>query len=110
MEDKNQNSKSSQASQKPKFHDIWKRKLHEVIYEADTPLGKLFDVVLLILILLSVVFVMLESVKTIDERFHQVLYIGEWVITIFFTFEYIARVITIKKPFTYIFSFHYYLI
>lgn len=106
MDANNHNSKSSKENDKLSFHDLWKRKLHEIIYEADTPLGKLFDVVLLILILLSVVFVMLESVKTIDERFHHLLYLGEWVITIFFTFEYIARVITIKKPFTYIFSFY----
>lgn len=84
----------------------WRDKLHTIIYEADTPLGKLFDVVLFVLIILSVLFVMLESVKSIDERIHTLLIVGEWVITIFFTFEYIARIITIKKPFTYIFSFY----
>ncbi len=84
----------------------WRVKLHQIIYEADTPLGKLFDVILLILILLSVIFVMLESVRPIDDKYHNLLYIGEWVITIFFTFEYIARVITVKKPSTYIFSFY----
>lgn len=84
----------------------WRSRLHDIIYEADTPLGKLFDVVLLILIMLSVIFVMMESVTSIDEQFHEFLYIGEWVITIFFTFEYIARIITVKKPFRYIFSFY----
>lgn len=84
----------------------WKSKLHAIIYEADTPLGKLFDVILLILILLSVIFVMLESVKGFSDSLYNVLYYGEWVITIFFTFEYIARVITIKKPSKYIFSFY----
>ncbi|MEM7185372.1 MAG: ion transporter [Bacteroidota bacterium] len=84
----------------------WRSKLHDIIYEADTPLGKLFDLVLLLLILLSVVFVMLESVNSIDQQFHEYLYVGEWVITIFFTFEYIARIITVKKPFRYIFSFY----
>ena len=84
----------------------WKEKLHDIIYEADTPLGKLFDVVLLFLILISILFVMLESVKEYDQRFHEVFYIGEWIITIFFTIEYIARIITVKKPFRYIFSFY----
>ena len=42
-----------------------KNRLHEIIYEADTPAGKAFDIVLLILILLSVVLVMLESVSSI---------------------------------------------
>ncbi|MFT6687838.1 MAG: voltage-gated potassium channel [Saprospiraceae bacterium] len=84
----------------------WRSKLHEIIYEADTPLGKIFDVVLLILILLSVILVMLESVKSIDLEYHKVLYIGEWIITVFFTLEYILRIITVKKPFRYIFSFY----
>lgn len=81
-------------------------KLHEIIYEADTPMGKLFDVVLLILILASIILVMLESVTSIDNKYHNILYIGEWIITVFFTIEYILRIITVKKPTKYIFSFY----
>lgn len=84
----------------------WKRKLHEIIYEADTPMGKVFDIVLLILILASVALVMLESVKSLDANYHDFFEIGEWIITIFFTIEYFARIITVKKPSTYIFSFY----
>ncbi len=84
----------------------WLHRLHEIIYEADTPLGKMFDIVLLILILFSIVLVMLESVKKVDEVYHTFLLYGEWVITVFFTVEYIARVITVKKPSKYIFSFY----
>jgi len=84
----------------------WRQKLHEVIAEADTPMGKLFDVILLILILLSVLFVMIESVKGLSKTTYDILYIGEWIITIFFTFEYIARIMTVKKPRNYIFSFY----
>jgi len=69
----------------------WKNKLHEIIYEADTPSGKLFDVVLLIFILLSIVLVMLESVDYIGSQYYGILNILEWIITILFTFEYIAR-------------------
>ncbi len=83
-----------------------KSKLHTIIYEADTPMGKLFDVVLLILILVSVILVMLESVASIDTHYHDFLYFGEWVITIFFTIEYILRIITVKKASNYIFSFY----
>jgi voltage-gated potassium channel len=83
-----------------------KNKLHTIIYEADTPMGKLFDVVLLILILVSVILVMLESVASIDTHYHDFLYFGEWVITIFFTIEYILRIITVKKASNYIFSFY----
>ncbi len=84
----------------------WKFRLHEIIYEADTPMGRLFDIVLLILILLSVVTVMLESVTAYDLKFHQTFYVIEWIITIFFTIEYIARIIVVKKPQKYIFSFY----
>jgi len=84
----------------------WKSKLHEIIYEADTPLGKAFDVILLILILASIALVMLESVADIDLKYHDLLYKGEWIITIFFTLEYISRIITVKKPSKYIFSFY----
>lgn len=84
----------------------WKRKLHEIIYEADTPMGKVFDLILLILILASVALVMLESVKSLDAKYHDFFEIGEWIITIFFTIEYFARIITVKKPSTYIFSFY----
>lgn len=84
----------------------WKEKLHEIIYEADTPLGKRFDIVLFILIIISVLLVMLESVHEIDEKYHAILLQLEWVVTIFFTLEYIARIISIKKPAHYIFSFY----
>lgn len=84
----------------------WRTKLHEIIYEADTPTGKLFDVVLLIAILASIVLVMLESVKSFDDKFHNFLNISEWIITILFTIEYILRIITVRKPIRYITSFY----
>ena len=83
----------------------WKTKLHKIIYEADTPAGKWFDIILLISIIASIFLVMLESVNSINAKFYNVLNILEWVITVLFTIEYIARVITVKKPFHYIFSF-----
>lgn len=84
----------------------WKSKLHEIIYEADTPAGKWFDIVLLILIIASIGVVMLESISSVEALYAKELDIAEWVITILFTFEYIARIITIKKPSEYIFSFY----
>lgn len=84
----------------------WKTKLHEIIYEADTPVGKLFDIVLLIAILASIVLVMLESVNSFDEKYHVFLNISEWIITILFTIEYILRIVTVKKPLKYITSFY----
>ncbi|MCR9228989.1 MAG: ion transporter [Flavobacteriaceae bacterium] len=84
----------------------WKNKLHEVIYEADTPSGKFFDIVLFILIIISVILVMLESIDDFDVRYHRILLALEWVVTIFFTLEYIARLVSIKKPLKYVFSFY----
>ncbi len=91
---------------KTKQHKNWKNKLHEVIYEADTPAGKWFDIVLLLLILASIAVVMLESVTHIGNTYASELNIAEWVITVLFTLEYFARIVTIKKPSEYIFSFY----
>ena len=84
----------------------WKHRIHEIIYEADTRGGKIFDVILLIAILASILFVMLESVESFDKKYHTFLDISEWVITILFSIEYIFRIISIKKPLKYIFSFY----
>jgi voltage-gated potassium channel len=83
-----------------------RHRLHEIIYEADTRGGKIFDVILLIAILASIVLVMLESVDSFDAKYHTFLDISEWVITILFSIEYIIRILSIKKPLKYIFSFY----
>uniref|UniRef100_UPI0032179C66 ion transporter n=1 Tax=uncultured Draconibacterium sp. TaxID=1573823 RepID=UPI0032179C66 len=83
-----------------------RQKLYEIIFEADTPTGKLFDVSLLIVILISVALVILESVPDINQNYHQVLKISEWIITLIFTIEYILRIAIVKKPLHYIFSFY----
>ena len=90
----------------PTTKHSWRAKLHEIIYEADTPVGKLFDVILLIAILASIVLVMLESVESIDNKYHGLLDISEWIITILFSIEYIARIVVVKKPIKYITSFY----
>jgi len=89
-----------------KIKKSWKSRLHEIIYEADTKEGKLFDVILLCLIITSIVVVMLESVKSFNSQHTALLNYTEWVITILFSIEYIARIISIKKPSEYIFSFY----
>lgn len=91
-------------NQKP--NTSWKHRLHEIIYEADTKGGRIFDVVLFIAILASIVLVMLESVESFDKKYHNFLNISEWVITILFSFEYVARIVSIKKPLKYVFSFY----
>ncbi len=83
----------------------WKSRLHEIIFEADTPEGKAFDVILMIAILLSVAAVMLESVTPIRQEYGTLLRLAEWVFTLLFTLEYSLRIACIKAPRSYIFSF-----
>jgi len=84
----------------------WRDKWFEVIFEADTPAGKLFDVVLLIAIMLSVLVVMLESVKSIRDHYPMLLARTEWFFTLLFTLEYGVRIACARRPIRYIFSFY----
>ena len=83
----------------------FRHKIHEIIFEADTFYGKLFDIVLLITIVSSVVAVMLESIDSIHQQYGDILRIFEWIVTIFFTIEYFLRIYAVNKPLKYIFSF-----
>lgn len=83
-----------------------KKQLYDIIFEADTKAGKLFDVLLLITILVSVVIVMLDSVVDIHLKYGNLFLIFEWIITILFTIEYILRIYAVKKPLKYIISFY----
>lgn len=84
---------------------LWKRFLYRIIYRSDTRLGKLFDIILLSLILASTAIIMMESVPKLDKRFHYTFLILEWVISIFFTLEYSMRIAVVKNKRNYIFSF-----
>lgn len=81
-------------------------KIHEIIFEADTPAGKWFDIALLVLILLSVVTVMLESVDSLNIQFSPLFRTIEWVVTILFTIEYGLRIYSVTRPWKYITSFY----
>ncbi len=83
----------------------FRHKIYEIIFEADTFYGKLFDIVLLITIVSSVVAVMLESIDSIHQQYGDILRIFEWIVTILFTIEYFLRIYAVNKPLKYIFSF-----
>jgi voltage-gated potassium channel len=85
--------------------DRAKQKLHEIIFEADTHAGKVFDMILIATIIASVIVVMLESVESIREEHAQLLHTLEWTFTIIFTLEYVARILVVKKPVYYMTSF-----
>ena len=84
----------------------WKRSLYTIIFESDTPAGKAFDVALLLAIGFSVAVVMLESVKSIQAAHAILLRNLEWVFTILFTIEYIARLLCVRNPWLYARSFY----
>ena len=83
-----------------------KQNIFDVVFEANTPYGKLFDIVLLLLIMTSVSLVMLESIPAINARDHTTLITLEWILTILFTLEYALRVYCVKNRWRYIFSFY----
>ena len=83
----------------------WRRRIHEIIFEADTPMGKAFDVALLVAIIVSVAAVCLESVEAIRTRFGRELRIIEWFFTVSFTIEYLLRLISVGRPVRYARSF-----
>ena len=84
----------------------FRNKLYEIIFEADTPAGKWFDIFLLWAILISVLVVFLESISKLRSSYGDIFYYLEWFFTILFSVEYILRIISTKKPFGYIFSFY----
>lgn len=93
----------NETEQKPE--NSWRKRLHEIIFEADTRAGKTFDIILLWLIVTSVGVVMLESVKNIREAYGEAIYYFEWIFTILFTLEYLLRLIAVRRPAKYAFSF-----
>ena len=79
----------------------WRQRLHTVIFEADTPAGRAFDVALIVCILASVVIVILESIASIGGPWRRELFAAEMTFTILFTIEYILRLVAVRKPLAY---------
>lgn len=82
-----------------------RHKLHEIIFEAETPAGKAFDIVLIGCVTLSVLCVILESVTSVQLKYGDILYKLEWFFTVLFTVEYFLRIWILQRPRSYIFSF-----
>ncbi|MES2283117.1 MAG: ion transporter [Pseudomonadota bacterium] len=85
--------------------DGWRRRWYSVIFEADTTAGRLFDKVLIGVILISVAVVMADSVQAIHARHGMVFSVLEWFFTVLFTAEYIARLLSVRQPLKYALSF-----
>lgn len=83
----------------------WRRDLFHVIFESDTRAGRIFDLVLLAIILSSVAVVMLDSVRGWEREHSGSLLFLEWMFTAIFTLEYIARLVVVQRPLRYALSF-----
>jgi Kef-type K+ transport systems, predicted NAD-binding component len=84
----------------------WQKRLHEIIFEAETPAGKFFDITLIGLIIFSLLVVIVESVKEVREQYGTILLAAEWMFTFLFTIEYVLRFISVRRPLRYVFSFY----
>lgn len=84
----------------------WRARVHEVIFGIDTPAGRTFDIVLVVAILLSILVVVLDSVPAIGGAHRELMYALEWFFTLLFTAEYLARLLTVRRPLRYALSFY----
>ncbi len=83
-----------------------RQQLFEIIFEADTRAGKIFDIALLVVIVLSIITVMCESVPAFSRKNSTVFKCLEWVFTIIFSIEYLLRIYSSMNKGKYIFSFY----
>lgn len=84
----------------------WRRKVYTIVYESDTPAGQLFDILILVAILLSILVVMLDTVGWFSKVYQEELYLLEWFFTLLFTGEYLVRIFVVGKPSRYLLSFY----
>jgi voltage-gated potassium channel len=83
----------------------WRGRLHEIIFEAETPAGRAFDIALICLIIVSVIATTLDSVGRFRDSYGDILYSIEWLCTIIFSIEYVLRLISVRRPLRYATSF-----
>lgn len=87
-------------------NDILRKKIYIIIFKSDTAAGKLFDMALLVVILLSILSVFMESVASFRSKYGMIIHVLEWFFTALFTLEYTLRIYSSHKPWRYIFSFY----
>lgn len=97
---------SEKTFRPPDTNSRWRLRLYEIIFEADTREGKVFDVVLIWCIILSVLVVFLESIQELGEKYAYYFHLFEWIFTILFSIEYVFRLLSVRKPHRYVFSFY----
>jgi len=83
----------------------WRLRLYTIIFEADTPAARRFDLLLIATILCSILVVILDSVQSVSARAATLLDVLEWSFTLLFTAEYLTRLACVKHPWRYATSF-----
>ena len=84
----------------------WQQRLHQIVFEADTPAGRAFDLTLVVVILAATVTAMLETVPSLTARTNRMLVAAEWIFTAIFTVEYVVRLLCVGRPLRYAVSFY----
>ena len=84
----------------------WRLRLYTIIFEADTQAGRLFDKWLIGIILLSVAVVVVDSMQGAGPSSRTFFTVMEWVFTVSFTVEYVARLLCVRHPWRYARSFY----
>jgi voltage-gated potassium channel len=84
----------------------WRLRLYTIIFEADTRAGRLFDQWLIAIILASVLVVVVDSMQAVGPTHRTVFAWMEWMFTIAFTLEYLARLVCVRHPWRYALSFY----
>ncbi|HEX8247280.1 MAG TPA: ion transporter, partial [Pyrinomonadaceae bacterium] len=95
-----------QVESRERPDSAWRNRLHEIVFESDTRAGRAFDLTLIWLITLSLVVIILESVKSIRDNYGEALFTVEWIFTVIFSIEYLLRLLSVKKPLRYMLSFY----
>lgn len=95
----------SDADDLPPAQSAWRTRIHTIVFEADTPAGRAFDLALIALIALSVIVVSAETVGGLSETTYRWLRTSEWILTIVFTLEYVLRLLAVRRPIAYATSF-----
>lgn len=94
------------APEQPVAGTGWRTRLHTVVFEADTPAGRAFDLVLIALIAISVILVSAETVEGLSPATYRAMRIAEWTLTVVFTIEYALRLLAVRYPVVYAASFY----
>lgn len=95
-----------QDQNKPDDHTSWQYKLYVIIFQANTPMGRLFDISLFCLILVNILLLLLESVESISARYAYVFQMLDYFFIIVFSIEYVFRLLCVKRPKQFVLSFY----